>query len=183
MERKDSFEIIANLSAQLNENDKKTFTPFMPLGKTMEQHKGNVLLTSLVGTREIQGADYTTLTLSPENNVGPAVPFTIAYDSRSLYVDDKSLREIGRDTDIETAVSNLAAFTVKDVEFTGTYPWKRSKAAETLKFVDVDNDDMSNGDWASLKSLYEGSPAMQGPADGINDIFEIVKVHITPLSE
>lgn len=183
MERKDSFEIIANLGEKLNENDKKTFTPFMPLGATMEKHKGNVLLTSNVGTREIQGADYTTLTLTPENNVGPAVPFTIAYDSRSLYVDGKSLRDIGRDADIETAVSNLAAFTVKDVEFTGTYPWKRSKAAETLKFVDVDSDDMTNADWESLKKVYEGSEEMQGPADGINDIFQIVKVHITPLSE
>jgi hypothetical protein len=183
MTKKDAFEIIANLANQLNENDKKTFTPFMPLGKTMEQHKGNVLLTSAVGTREIQGADFTTLTFAPDNNVGPNVPFTIAYDSRSLYVDGVSLRDIGRDSDIETAVGNLAAFTVKDVEFTGSYPWKRSVAAEKLKYVDVLNDDMTNTDWKNLQELYDSSEDMQKAAEGINDIFEIVKVHITPISE
>ena len=163
----------------LNDNDKRTFQTFQPLGKLMETHKGAVLLTAGVGTRSIQDKDYTELTLKPENGEGIDVKVTLAYDSRNIFVGDKSLSDIGRDGAAEDAVANLASFEVKEVTFTGEYPWKRSRAAEVLGFVD--KDEMTNADWTALREKYEANPEMRNAADGVSDIFEISKIEITPV--
>lgn len=162
----------------LNENDKKTFQTFQPLGKLMETQKKNLMLLAAVGTRSIQGKDYTELTLKPENGEGLDIKVTLAYDSRNLFVDGTSLSDIGKEGDAADAVAHLAAFEVDSVEFTGKYPWKRSHAAEVLGFVD--KTDMTNADWNTLRDKYDSADKYQKAADGVSDIFEISEVHISP---
>ncbi len=164
----------------LNENDKRTFQTFQPLGKLMETQKGNLLLTAAVGTRNIQDKDYTELTVKPANGEGLDVKITLAYDSRNLFVDGKSLSDIGKEGDALDAVANLAAFQVDSVDFTGHYPWKRSRAAEILGFTD--KDDMTDKDWSTLREKYESNDDMKAAADGVSDIFEISQIHISPQS-
>lgn len=181
MNRKEAKELIKNLA--LNDNDRRTFQTFQPLGKLMETHKGKILLTAGVGTREIQDKDYTELTLAPENGDGVKVNVTLAYDARNLFVGGKSLSEIGREGQVEDAVANLASFQVDEVEFTSEYPWKRSQAAQMLGFVDKDATEMTNADWTNLRKTYESSEAMRKAADDVSDIFEICKIHITPVGD
>lgn len=185
MTRKEAIALVSNLP--LTANDKKAFTQFQPLGKIMEEHKGQVLMATGHDFREILGEKYLQLNLAPETGKGPNVSVTLAYDSRSIFTtlegetEAKSLRDIGRETDHDVAIGKLAAFTVDSVEFTGEYPWKRSKAAETLKMTDIENEDMKQGDWNRLSDLYKSSADMRGPAEDVNEIFQITKTFITPV--
>lgn len=185
MDINESKKMISELANNLTKNDTRTFSSFEPFGKKMEAFENQVLQTVGKGTRTItrdgQDEDFTLLKFGPTVGEAKGVEMTIAFDARNIYVNDKSIRDIGKEVDVETGLQNLAKFKVDKVEFTGTYPWTRSAAAQKLGYLEAKIEDMTSADWTKLRKEYDSAPVMQGPGEGVDPIFEIAKVHITPV--
>jgi hypothetical protein len=183
MDLKESQNILSGLSGKLTENDKRTFVVAESFGKQMSAYQDKTLHTIGAEQKVYNEQKYTALKFGPVEGKGKNIDMVIAFNARNVYVDGKSIRQIGQDGEAEDALSNLAMFTVDKIEETNTYPWTRSKAAENLGLLNKPSDEYTQQDWNKLRAEYEAAAANQRAASGVSDLFEIVNVHITPVTE
>jgi len=174
-------------SIDLTADDQRSFETFQPLAGQMKQFadSGETVLTVATDVRKLDTAsgkrEVTELHFAPEGteDVAP-VKVILAYNSNNFYLPSgESLREVG-EKNIDEAIASLAAFKVTSVEMTGTYPMRRSKAAEALGFVPTK--ELTSADWNTLRAKYtendDNKGAATAPIYDARAIFEIPKINI-----
>jgi hypothetical protein len=184
---KDSLEILATMP--LTEDDKKRFSPRGSLAIQLADSIGKALFVSGYNTKKFAGTELTRLEIAEESTSVLKANLTIAYDLQNVYLTSgkgeehpQSLQELGIGNEGRDALAHLANFTVDEIVETGTFPFKYSKACQSLGIGF--GEDIA--DYKALSKLYNSSPDMQVARDDADkDIswLEIRKIYITPITE